>query len=131
MEAIMKTLFLVMFVVVLYGCADPAVVRRNEMAEARQMVEAQYGGRITEAQKAYLAMQLYATIDQQRQARETAQGQIIANGFQAAGAQVAAGGQAPAQPYYTPYVPQFPQASITPIPGQIVPQRPALIPTGY
>ncbi len=41
----MKTLFLVMFVVVLYGCADPAVVRRNEMAEARQMVEAQYGGR--------------------------------------------------------------------------------------
>jgi len=81
----MKIWFLILVAVVLSGCESPQVARQSEMAEARQMVRAQFGGQLTPQQEAYLSMQVFQQLEAQRQARAIAAGQIIARGFSDAG----------------------------------------------
>jgi hypothetical protein len=106
------------------GCQSPQVTRQNEMAEAARIVDAQFSGQLTPEQRAYLVQQVYDRMEQDRQARQIAQAQMIANGFQKAGAQIAES----SKPAPTIYVQQPPQPMQIPPPGppQFVP-----IPTGY
>lgn len=62
----MKIWFLILVAVVLSGCESPQVARQSEMAEARQMVRAQFGGQLTPQQEAYLSMQVFQQLEAQR-----------------------------------------------------------------
>jgi len=96
------------------GCESPQVTRQNEMAEAARMVDAQFGGKLTPEQKAYLTMQVYQRMEQDRQARQIAAGQIIANGFNQAGAQIAAGANSAPTVYVQQPAPVVPAMQIPP-----------------
>jgi hypothetical protein len=104
------------------GCESTQQARQNEMTQAQQMVNSLSGSQhLTPAQRAYLTAMTYNRMEQNRIVRETAQAQIVASGFQNAGAIIAQGYQAPTvvYPLYNPlYSPVF---NPVPIPTQPIP----------
>ena len=77
------------FCLLLSGCESPQVVRQREMAEARALVAAQYGGNLTPAQEAYLVSQIYGGMEAQRNENNRVAAAIVANGFNEAGQRIA------------------------------------------
>jgi hypothetical protein len=112
-----KIWFLLLAALVLLGCESPQVVRQNEMAQARALVRAQYGGQLSPHQEAYLTAMLYDRMEADRTRDAAVSAQIIANGFQNAGNTIAEGSRY--QPnYLTPTV-QMPAMQIAqPVPIQ-------------
>jgi hypothetical protein len=69
------------FCLFLSGCESPQVTRQNEMAEARALVAAQYGDRLSPAQEAYLTMQVFQRMEAERNENARVSAAIISNGF--------------------------------------------------
>jgi hypothetical protein len=88
------------------GCQSTQQVRQNEIMEARQMVEAQFGEKLSPEQKAQLSMQLYQQMEASRALRDAQSAAIIAQGFQNAGNTIA--NSAPQPNYITPVQPAYP-----------------------
>jgi hypothetical protein len=119
-----KIWFLVLAaVVLLFGCESPQVTRQNSLAQAVQMVEAQFGDQLTPEQKAHMAWQIYRQMESDRTARQIAAGQIISQGFNNAGNIIA--NSAPQPNYITPVtIPAYtpvPQTSPQPTPYRFKP----------
>jgi hypothetical protein len=91
------------FCLLLSGCESPQVTRQNEMAEARALVAAQYGNRLSPAQEAYLTMQVFQRMEAERNENARVSAAIIANGFNNAGRAIAEGSRpAPVVNVYQP-----------------------------
>ena len=83
----MKIWFLILAAVVLSGCETAQQARQNEMMEARRMVAAQFGNRLSPAQEAYLTMQVFQRMEAERNENARVSAAIIGQGIANAGEQ--------------------------------------------